>query len=74
MCIENDWLNTGQLENGLQVWEKEYTESNVPYLKLEYRDHNGNRVGGSEVIPVTQIRLHSAVLESIEIEYGKRIV
>lgn len=70
--VNEKWLKTGTLDNGLDVWAQEYKMSEVRYLKIEYRDSEGNRVGKAEDYPVNQIRLLNAVLDSMDMEFGIR--
>jgi hypothetical protein len=68
----NGWLHTGETENGLEIWAKEDTVENTRYLKVEYRDSEGNRVGNTWDSPVSQVRLLNAIMDSLELENGIR--
>ncbi|ASA22707.1 hypothetical protein [Paenibacillus donghaensis] len=66
----NGWLHTGETENGLEIWAKEDTVEDTRYLKMEYRDSEGKRVGQTWDHPVSQVRLMNAILDSLELENG----
>ena len=66
-----EWLHTGESENGkLQVWCKIDTIDNEKYLKMQYRDFNGNTVGQSIDYPVKQIKMLNSLIDCYRMEYG----
>lgn len=67
----NEWIKTGESENGmLDIFVKGETLDGDRYLKVQYKDKEGNKVGTQEQIPVKRIQLLSALLDSINMEYG----
>ncbi|KJD43761.1 hypothetical protein [Paenibacillus terrae] len=66
----DQWIHTGEAENGLQIWVTEYNEDGVRYIKIAYKDNEGNRVGKIQDYPVAEIRLLNALVDTLETENG----
>lgn len=65
----NEWLHTGELENGLlQVWCKIDWIDGEKYLKVEYRD--GDKVITREDYPVKHVRLLNGLVDCYYMEHG----
>lgn len=61
----NKWLHTGESENGkLQIWCKIDVLDDIKYLKVQYRDSDGNIVGATQDYPVNQIRLLHSLIDT----------
>ena len=66
-----EWIKAGESENGmLDIFVKGETLDGDRYLKVQYKDKEGNKVGVQEQIPVNRVKLLSALLDSINMEYG----
>lgn len=67
----NECIKTGESENGmLDIFVKGEALDGDRYLKVQYKDKEGNKVGTQEQIPIKRIQLLSALLDSINMEYG----
>lgn len=66
-----EWLHTGESEDGsLQIWCKIDTLDDVKYLKFQYKDSEGKRVGEIQSYPVSQIKLLNSLIDCYRMEYG----
>jgi len=67
----NDWIHTGETETGLQIWiEIDSDVNGTRYLKLQYKDPSGNKVGDMQLYPVSQVRLLNSLIDTWDAEVG----
>lgn len=64
----NEWLHTGRVENGLQIWCKIDTLEDIQYLKVQYRDNDGRVIGTTQDYPVEQIRILNNLIDRYRME------
>ena len=74
----NQWEHTGEtVDRKLQIWCKiDIIPSidagdNTEYLKMQYRDNNGNVMGTTQVYPVNQIKLLHSLIDGWYMKHGK---
>jgi len=66
-----DWIKTGTNEDEtLDVWINAENIEGEKYLKLQYRDKQGNKVGEQQEYSFSKINLLKGLVDIWRMEYG----
>jgi len=70
MINTNNWIHTGETETGLQIFIKIDDLHGERYLKVQYKDPSGNKVGEMQLYTAKQVRLLNSLIDSWDAEVG----
>jgi len=66
---KDEWIHTGETENGMQIWIKEMRTEDENYLWIQYRNNEGQKLTNTQ-ISFKNIRLYNELLNTWFMETG----